>query len=324
MGRHLVEVALARGDEVTLFNRGQSNPDLFPQVEELRGDRDGGLDVLRGRRWDAVVDTSGYVPRLVGQSASLLADSVEHYTFVSSISVYADWSRPGIAEGDPVEQLEDETVEEVTGETYGALKALCEEAVEAAMPGRALNVRAGLIVGPYDGSDRFPYWVHRMARGGRVLAPGRPENRVQIIDARDLAGWILRMAEAREAGVFNATGPDEPLTMGTLLQTCGRAAGSQADLVWVAADFLTERGVQPFGELPLWLPGEEGAGWAQVDIGKAVTRGLTFRPLMETAADTLAWLDTRPDDHTWRAGLDPDRESALLREWRDARQAPAS
>ena len=174
LGRHLVEAALARGHAVTLFNRGQHNPDLFPEVERLRGDRDGDLQALEGRRWDAVVDTCGYVPRVVRASAEMLAPNVDHYTFISSISVYADTSKPGIDEQAPVGTLDDPTTEEVTGESYGPLKALCEQAAEAAMPGRVLNIRPGLIVGPHDPTDRFTYWVRRVAEGGEVLAPGNP------------------------------------------------------------------------------------------------------------------------------------------------------
>ncbi|PYS75915.1 MAG: epimerase, partial [Acidobacteria bacterium] len=201
LGRHLVASALARGDEVTLFNRGLHNTEIFPEVEKLRGERDGGLDALRGRRWDAVVDTSGYVPRVVRASAELLADSVGLYVFVSSVSVYADFSQP-TDEGSPTATLEDESVEDLTGEAYGALKALCERAVEEVMPGRVLAARAGLIVGPFDPTVRFSYWTERIARGGEVLAPAPPRRQVQFIDARDLSEWILRMAQSRSAGVF--------------------------------------------------------------------------------------------------------------------------
>ena len=187
LGRHLVEAAQARGHQLTLFNRGQHNPELFAGVEKLRGDRSGDLSALRGRRWDAVIDTCGYIPRIVRASAELLADAVDHYTFVSSLSVYADTSRPGIDESAPVGQLADETVEDITGETYGPLKALCEQAAGRALPGRVLTVRPGLIVGPHDPTDRFTYWPVRVARGGALLAPGRPERRVAFVDVRDLA-----------------------------------------------------------------------------------------------------------------------------------------
>ncbi len=208
VGRHLVEAALARGHEVTLFNRGQHGPDLYPGVEKLRGDRDGGLDALRGRRWDAAIDTCGYVPRIVRASATLLANAVDHYTFISSVSVYPEAHTRHLDEDSPVGALDDESVEDVTPETYGPLKALCEQAAEGAMSGRALTIRPGLIVGPHDPTDRFTYWPRRVAQGGEVLAPGRPERPVQIIDARDLAAWTLQLVASGARGVYNATGPD--------------------------------------------------------------------------------------------------------------------
>jgi 2'-hydroxyisoflavone reductase len=194
LGRHLVEAALADGHRITLFNRGLSSPDLFPEVETIEGDREADISALRGRGWDAVIDTCGYVPRIVGASAARLADAADHYTFVSSISVYPDDIEPGADEGAPVEELADPTVEDVDGETYGGLKALCERAAEEEMPGMVLNVRPGLICGPYDPTDRFTYWPRRISAGGEVLAPDRPERRVQFIDVRDLAAWIVEMS----------------------------------------------------------------------------------------------------------------------------------
>jgi nucleoside-diphosphate-sugar epimerase len=195
LGRALVDDALGRGHELTLFNRGKTNPELYPEVERLQGDRDGDLTVLQGKTWDAVIDTSGYVPRVVGQSAELLADAVGHYTFISSISAYADFSQPGADENAAVGKLEDESVEEIDGDTYGPLKVLCEEVVEKRLPGRTLIIRPGLIIGPHDPTDRFTYWPCRVERGGEVLAPGKPEKSVQFIDARDLAAWNLDMVE---------------------------------------------------------------------------------------------------------------------------------
>jgi 2'-hydroxyisoflavone reductase len=211
LGRHLVEAALGDGHRVALFNRGLSGPDLFPEVETIQGDRDGDLSVLQGRRWDAAIDTCGYVPRLVRASAGLLADAVDHYAFISSISVYSDAIGPGADEGAPVEELDGPTVVEVTGETYGGLKALCERAAEEEMPGRVLNVRSGLISGPHDPTNRFTYWPRRVAAGGEVLAPDRPERRVQFIDVRDLAAWIVAMSAELRTGTYNATGPDHEL-----------------------------------------------------------------------------------------------------------------
>jgi 2'-hydroxyisoflavone reductase len=336
LGRYLVEEALARGHEVTLFNRGQLNPELFPEVEKLRGDRDGGLDALRGGRWDAVIDPSGYSPRVVRDSARLLSDAAEHYTFVSSQSAYRDTSVPGVDESYPVGTIAEERLREAEAlkqseliaapffpEVYGALKALCERAAEEEMPGRVLTVRAGLIVGPHDYSDRFTYWPRRVAEGGEVLAPGRPERQVQFIDVRDLAAWALDMAEARRAGTFNATGPDYVLTMGRVLEVCAETTGSGAGFVWVDERFLLEAGVGPWMELPLWVVegGEDTVNrhFMEVCVDKAVAAGLRFRPLSETVRDTLAWDAARPPDTQRRAGLARERERQLLEAWRERR-----
>ncbi len=317
LGRHLVDAALARGHEVTLFNRGQHNPELYPEVEKLRGDRDGDLTALDGRRWDAVIDTSGYVPRIVRASAELLAPNVGHYTFISSLSVYGDTRTPGMDESAPVATMEDPTVEEVAP-NYGPLKALCEQAAEAALPGRTLSVRAGLIVGPHDPTDRFTYWPRRVAQGGDVVAPGRPARFIQFIDARDLAEWMIRMVESSRAGIYNATGRHDVLTMGDLLQTCKDVAGSDARFVWIDDRFLNEKEAGPWMELPLWIPEdwEKMAGFLRVSSEKAIAGGLTERPLAETVRDTLAWDRTRPAETEYRAGMKPEREAALLEAWR--------
>lgn len=314
LGRHLVEAALARGDEVTLFNRGETNPDLFPEVERLRGDRDGDLSALTGRSWDAVVDTSARIPRWVRTAAEILADAVEHYTFISSGSVYADTSTPGYDERAPVHRLPDETVEEIAdAEAYGGLKALCERTAEEVLAGRVLSVRAGLIVGPYDPTGRFTYWVNRIAAGGEVLAPEPREQPVQLVHARDLADWILAMAERRERGIFNATGPEEPLTMEHVLEACVQATDG-ARLVWVDESFLVERGVAAWSDLPLWLAPESNprdANFLTMDISRALSAGLRFRPLRETIVDTLNGAESVPG-----AGLFPRRESDLLEAWK--------
>ena len=318
LGRALVEAAQERGHTLTLFNRGQSNPGLFPEVETLTGDRGGDLAALRGRTWDAAIDTCGYFPRLVRHSAEFLSQAVEHYTFVSSLSVYANSSQPNMDENSATGKLADETIEEITGETYGPLKALCEQAAEAAMPGRVLSVRAGLIVGPYDRSDRFTYWPWRIAQGGEVLAPGHPQNGVQFIDVRDLAAWIIRGIEQRLAGAYNVVGPAQPLPMETLLSTCRQVSGSAAHFTWVGESFLLAQGVQPWIEMPLWIPASdpESAGFFAFNIQKALETGLTFCPLEETVSATLEWLQKRPQDHTWRAGLDLARETRLLQDWK--------
>ncbi|HEX6903893.1 MAG TPA: NAD-dependent epimerase/dehydratase family protein [Thermoanaerobaculia bacterium] len=315
LGWHIVEAARLRGHEITTFTRGRHNPDLFSDVEKLRGDRDGGLAALRGRRWDAVIDTSGHVPRTVRDSAQLLSSAVEHYIFISTLAVYAGFPAvPGLDENAPVVSPADPTLETVRPETMGPLKALCEEAVESAVPGRALIVRAGLLAGPHDPTDRFTYWPRRVALGGEVLAPGTPEMRVQIIDARDLASWILGAVQSRRTGVYNATGPAMPLTLEQLLATCRAEARSDARFTWVDDRFLLSAGVKPRMELPLWMPGAPGA--ATVDCRRALAAGLFCRPLADTVRDTLDWDAARGPAATPRAGMTREREAQLLAEWR--------
>jgi 2'-hydroxyisoflavone reductase len=313
LGRHLVDSALGNGHELTLFNRGQTNPGLFPDLETIHGDREKDLDRLAGRKWDAVIDTCGYFPRLVKLSAENLKGAVDRYVFISSLSVHADFKETGIDESYPVGKLEDETVEVITGETYGPLKALCEQAVQEVHAERALVIRPGLIVGPYDPTDRFTYWPVRVARGGDVLAPDRPEALLQIIDARDLAGFIIRLVEDRASGVFNATGPDYELTMGKLLDTAREVARSNAVFKWAPLEFLNGHRVQPWSDLPAWAPDQgESVGFARIDISKALGAGLKFMPLEQTLRDTLDWASTLAPDHAWRAGLKKEREEDLL------------
>ena len=307
LGRHAVDAALASGHEVTIFTRGQTNPELFPEIEHLQGDRDGKLDALRGRTWDGVVDTSGYVPRIVRQSAELLRDAVERYVFVSSISVYGDFSG-AITEATPVAELEDPDTEEIL-ENYGALKAACERVVDEVYGERSARVRAGLIVGPYDPTDRFTYWPRRIAAGGEVLGPGNPDAPVQFVDARDLAAWLVRLALEGPGGVFNATGPAERLTFSKLLDRARAAIGSAANVVWTDEQRVLDAGVEPWTELPLWLPGTDYAGMAGADISRAVDAGLRFRPLEETVLDTLAWDRSVPGD---RPTLTAAKEEEIL------------
>jgi 2'-hydroxyisoflavone reductase len=318
LGRHVVDAALDRGHDVTVFNRGRNNAGLPPDVETLVGDRDGGLDPLRGRTWDAVVDTSGYVPRVVRDSAQLLADAAEHYAFVSSLSVYASYATP-VDEDSPVGVLEDETVEVVDGATYGPLKALCERAVDAEFAGRAAIARAGLIVGPRDDVKRFTWWARRVARGGDVLAPGAPERHLQLVDARDLADWLVRLGEDRTSGLFNATGPDYVLTMGEFLDACRRVSGSDARFVWADDRFLADHKVAPWSDMPLYLPAEgDYLHFFDVDVTRAVASGLRFRPLADTIRDVLAWTEPPlPRDFSVpipEPGIAPDREAELLAE----------
>ncbi len=323
LGPQLVEAARAAGYTITLFNRGKTNPQLFPDLEKLRGDRDGDLKALQGRSWDAVIDTSGYVPRQVRDSATLLKDAVRQYVFISTISVYADNSKPGMDETAPVGKIADESVEKVDGETYGPLKALCEQAAEKAMPGRVTTIRPGLIVGPNDPTDRFTYWPVRVDRGGEVLAPGSPDDPVQVIDVRDLAEWTIRMVEGAHTGLYNATGPKETLTIGGLLRACKEASGSEATFTWVDASFLEAQKVEPWSDMPVWVPPTgEMEGFSRVNCARAIEKGLTFRPALLTAKDTLAWWKAQPKERQGspKAGLKPEREAEVLAAWRARKQ----
>ena len=314
LGRALIDAALTANHTVTLFNRGQTNPDLYPEVEKLRGDRDGQLDALQSRTWDVVIDTSGYVPRIVRQSAELLADQVRRYIFISSISVYSDLSNPGVTETDPLATLEDETTEDVAS-AYGGLKALCEQVVQDVYGDRALIIRPGLIVGPHDPTYRFTYWVSRVAQGGDVLAPHGPHYLVQIIDVRDLAAWIIRMAAAGARGVYNATGPVTPLSFGELLDIAREVTQSDANPFWVREGFLLEHEVAPWSDIPLWMA--EDVKWSQINIERALTAGLIFRPLADTVRDTLAWAQSHEPPDPLPAGLSHERETELLKIWRE-------
>jgi 2'-hydroxyisoflavone reductase len=262
-----------------------------------------------------VIDTCGYLPRIVRASAQVLTGCAKYYIFISSISVYADTPPPNIDEDAPLATIEDETVEEITGETYGPLKALCEQEVQSAYPDGALVIRPGLIVGPHDTSDRFTYWPARLARGGDVLAPGDPLMPVQIIDARDLAGWIIKLVEDQVTGVFNATGPEEPMSMQQVIDTCQQVADIPSQITWVDEEFLLGQEVIPYTELPLWVP--KPYWWmSQVNISRAMAAGLKFRPFAKTVADTLAWDQIRPPDREWINGLNSEREAELLAAWR--------
>jgi 2'-hydroxyisoflavone reductase len=314
LGRHLVDAALACGHELTLFNRGVTNPGLFPELEQIHGDRATDLDRLAGRDWDAVVDTCGYLPREVRLSAETLASHLGRYVFVSTISVYADGQTGPLDEDAQLARLEDEGIEEVTPTTYGGLKVLCEQAVARVYADRALILRPGLIVGPHDLSDRFTYWPWRIAQGGEVLAPGDPEQGVQVIDARDLADWTIRLVEEAGSGILHAVGPERPWSMTEVLAACLAAGDAAASLSWVDEDFLLGAGLKPWTELPLWVPAAE-AGSLLVDIHRALAAGLIFRPLQDTVRDTLAWARTRPPEHALRAGITREREAQVLRDW---------
>lgn len=325
LGRHLVETALERGHEVTMFNRGFHNSDVYPQAEKLRGNRVSDLSALAGKSWDAAIDTCGYVPSVVRKSAEFLRGAVEHYTFVSSCSVYGNFDPSGSDENSPAAEITTEQLAEAerldTGEraiaasygaAYGGLKFLCERAAEEAMPNRALNVRAGLIIGKYDSVERFTYWVKRVAGGGRVLAPGNPSRRVRLIDARDLATWIIEMAETRRAGTYNATGAEDGLTFGKMLEEIRLVSGSDAEFVWASEEFLGRHDVGAWGEMPLWMP-EEYNGVFEVRNDKAIADGLKFRPLTDSIKEVLKDVMAHAPDKKLRAGMETERERELIK-----------
>lgn len=317
LGRHTAAAALDRGHDVTLFHRGQTNPGLFPAAEEILGDREHDLGLLAGRDWDAVIDVPGYLPGVVRASARALAGHTKHYTFISTISVYESMPEPGTDEDAAVGELPEPGSEDVQ-KYYGQLKALCEDEVRAAFPDSALVIRPGLIVGPFDPTDRFSYWPTRIAEGGEVLAPGDPGRQVQVIDARDLAAWTVQCAERGVTGTFNATGPATRTSMRELLEACREGTGSDATFTCVDETFLEAEKVGPWMELPLWLPesNADTRGMLAVSIDRALAAGLTFRPLAETARDTLAWHRTRPEGTKLKAGLARERERELLAKWR--------
>jgi 2'-hydroxyisoflavone reductase len=327
LGPAVVQAAQARGHSLTLFNRGKTRPELFPNVEKLRGDRDPdkgeGLKALKGRKFDAVVDTSGYYPRIVKASAELLAPNVKQYLFISSVSAYASDKTPGEDESGPTAKMADPTLENMGKdyEFYGALKRLCEEAAEAALPGRVANVRPGYIVGPEDRSDRFTYWPVRFDRGGEMLAPGTPNDPLQIIDVRDLAEWLVLLIEGNTNGVFNAVGPGQAWTMGAMLDTCRQVSGKDTKVTWVPADWLEKQGETGDVRLPIYMPPTgNSAGTHLRSNAKAVKTGLKFRPVDVTVRDTLAYFKSLPEERRskMRAGLPPEREGELLALWAKA------
>ena len=332
LGRHLVVAAQARGHEVTLFNRGNYSSEELGAVESIRGDRHSELSTLQGRRWDAVIDTSGHLPRAVRAAAEVLADGVERYVFISSQNAYRDVSVPGIDESYPLATLTEEQLNRANAidtsgqpsyaELYGGLKALCEQAAEDLMPGRVLIIRPGLIVGPHDYTDRFTYWPTRVARGGEVLAPGRQDCFIQFIDVRDLAEWTISMIERKATGAYNAHGVPKTLTMKHLLDECKSVSSSDAHFTWITEDFLLQEKVAAWSQLPVWLP-EEAAphlkGFMFISPDKAIPAGLTYRPLSETIRDTLTWYQTNRANDELKAGLDRDKERALLYKWHESR-----
>ena len=318
IGPHMVREALRRGHSVTLFNRGRSNSTLFPDIETINGDRDGGLGGLQGREWDAVIDNSGYVPRHVADSAHLLAPNVGCYVFISSVSVYADFNVVN-DEDSALATMADETVEEVTGSTYGALKALCEQAAAAEFGSDRLAVlRPTYICGPGDHTDRFVYWPLRARRGGRMLWPGMPQDIIQVIDVRDLANFTIDCVDRQIQGTYNMVNPRGSSTMGSLLRDCQAVTAGGGEAIWIDEAFLTSHGVHGGVDLPIWFNSSPTIGFA---ADRALRAGMHNRPVRDTARDLLAWWDSLPRQRTAkpRAGLSPMKEAEVMAAWRKRR-----
>ena len=310
LGRHLVDAALESRCEVTLLNRGKTNPDLFPNVETVLGDRDVNLDKLGDRNWDAVIDTCGYVPRVVAKSVEFLASRVDYYVFISTIGVYKEPRKPGLSETSVLAELSEPT-EQVTEETYGPLKVLCEKEVIKGFPetDSGIIVRPGLIVGPWDPTDRFTYWVDRVERGGEVLAPGPQDRPVQFIDVRDLSEWIIWMVKKRHTGKYNAVGPVDKMSICKFLNICKEVTASNAEFTWVSEEFIEKEGIP----LPVWVP-KTYLGYATADIGK-FTELAKLRDVQKTIADTQLWVKTQRGEEPIKAGLSADKEAELLKKW---------
>ncbi len=320
IGPHMVREALRRGHDVTLFNRGKTNNAIFPDLESLIGDRDNGLDALKGGKWDAVVDNSGYVPRHVADSARLLSSSISHYLFISSISAYASFAEAN-DEDSPLATMPDETLEEVTGETYGPMKALCEQRAAAEIGGDRLTIlRPTYICGPGDHTDRFSYWPVRTMKGGEMLWPGTPGDKTQIIDVRDLANFVVDTIEQRITGTYNTVTPAGSYSMGDLLADSMAVTGTEVNPTWVSAGFIEAQKLSDRNSLPIWAPPSgDYSGVAFVSGERAAAKGLRNRPVRETARDLISWWKTLPEDRTEniRAGLSAEREAEMLALWHE-------
>jgi 2'-hydroxyisoflavone reductase len=324
IGPHQVRYALERGHSITLFNRGQTNPEMFPEVEKLRGDRAAGeLDALRGKTWDAVIDNSASrsdAPEWVRDAATLLRGSAGQYVFISTRSVYRDLSMVPATKDAPLYTPENTPLRPGQSRPYGLAKAVAEqEALRIFGAERTTIVRPGLIIGPGDDTDRFTYWPVRIDRGGEILAPGDGSDYVQIIDARDLCEWVVRLVEQDDAGIFNGVGPATPRTFAELLYGIKAITSTEGHLTWVDTDFLLANNVRPYGAMPVWRPSRgEWAGFGRFDLTAEVEHGLTFRPLAVTARDTLDWYYAQPPEERERlsAGIRPEREAEVLAAWR--------
>jgi len=333
LGPHLIDKALERGHGVTVFNRGRLSSEIDSRVTVITGDRHRDLDKLAGQRWDAVIDNCGYLPKSVEMSAQALKDSVDTYVFISSVSAYADFSQTGLDETNPLAELAPEQQQRadeidltgditapVLGEMYGSLKAACERAIEKEIPGRTLIIRPGLIVGPLDHTDRFTYWIMRVADGGEVLAPGEPLQNVQFIDVRDVSAFIVTAVGTGLTGAYQVDGLPHETTMGSMLDTIKRVTASDVRFTWVDEQFIEREGVQPWNELPVYLPTsfEDAAGFMSKNIDRALAAGLTLRSLDETVRDTFEWRASQK--HPLRAGITRERENELLKKWHELSQ----
>ncbi len=320
IGPHMVREALSRGHKITLFNRGKTNPGLFSKVETLIGDRDGNLQALEGRRWDMVIDTSGYLPRLVGDSARLLAEVVDHYLFISSISVYSSFSTRFMDETGPLRVMQDTASEEVK-KHYGELKVLCEQVVQETLSERNTIIRPGIIAGPGDHTDRFNYWPVRVSRGGHMLAPGDGSDFMQWVDVRDLAQFVIRCLERNITGIYNAVRPAAAYTMGNMIEDSRVISGARdLEVEWIPLVFLQKHGIEPWDDLPAYMPPSPPSDFSHmfaISGAAAFAKGLRGRAATETIADILAWWQTQPEDrrNSLRAGLSAEKEAEVLAAW---------
>ncbi|NVK22805.1 MAG: NAD-dependent epimerase/dehydratase family protein [Kangiellaceae bacterium] len=324
LGPHTVKAAIDAGHKVTLFNRGKTKPTLYPELlgslPLIKGDRKtDDIKQLKDSKWDLVIDTSSYYPRVVDMLLDQVADNIGQYILISTISVYADWSQKNMDESAAVGTLDDPTTEQVTGETYGPLKALCEQAAQKRLGERATIIRPGLIVGPGDKTDRFTYWPVRIAKGGDVLCPSEGKDFIQIIDVRDLAEWTIHCANKKISGVFNAQTNANDITIGELLTNCKMTLNPKANLVWVPTEFLESQSVAPWGEMPTWFPPKgDFAGAGTMSSKKAYANGLQQRPLKTIIKDTFDWFSSLPEERKGqlRAGIAAEKEAKVLAAWK--------
>ena len=324
LGPHTVNSAVSQGHTVTLFNRGKTNPNLFPDLEKIKGDRNtDDIKKLAGRKWDVVIDTSAYYPRTINLAMEVLKKNIKQYLLVSTISVYSDWSKVGMDETAPVGTIDDPTLGEITNTSYGPLKALCEQSAEKHMPGKVTVIRPGLIVGPRDKTDRFTYWPARIKKGGQVLAPGDGSDFIQFIDVRDLAEWMIHCVEKSIVGIYNAQSNGSDITIKSLLDSCVKSLNPKAELVWVPTEFLTQQQVAPWQEMPTWIPAEgDYAGSGMMSSKKAYANGLKQRDIDVIVKDCYDWFVTLPKERQQklRAGISEEKEKKVLLAWEKSKQ----